>query len=117
MGRREPVATVWETLERTLPQDGVGGGPQNVPHLLVMLYAQKGQLESFARSVKGPAWDAAFELTTSLPTSDLQGVEPFGFADGLSQPSLDWQQSRSTADQLSLHKSGMSWRISVGLSE
>lgn len=77
------------------------GGPQNVPHLLVMLYAQKGQLHRFAESVKGPTWDAAFELTASLPTSDLQGVEPFGFTDGLSQPSIDWRQSRSTADQLS----------------
>jgi deferrochelatase/peroxidase EfeB len=75
------------------------GGPQNVPHLLVMLYAQKSKLDSFGKSVKGPTWDAAFESIASLPTSDLQGVEPFGFTDGLSQPSLDWQQSRSTADQ------------------
>ena len=27
-----------------------------------------------------------------LDTSDLDGVEPFGFADGLSQPAIDWDQ-------------------------
>jgi deferrochelatase/peroxidase EfeB len=77
------------------------GGPQNIPHVLVMLFAQKGQLESFSDGVKGPSWNSAFELLACLPTSDLQGVEPFGFADGISQPVLDWQRSRTTNDQLS----------------
>ncbi len=76
------------------------GGPDKVPHLLVMLYSQKGQLASFSTSIKGPSWDAAFETIVSLPTSDLQGVEPFGFTDGISQPCLDWQRGRSAADQL-----------------
>ena len=29
-----------------------------------------------------------------LDTSDLDGVEPFGFADGISQPQIDWSQER-----------------------
>ena len=29
-----------------------------------------------------------------LPTSDLDGVEPFGFQDGISQPALDWSRER-----------------------
>jgi deferrochelatase/peroxidase EfeB len=82
------------------PEQWRWGGPNKVPHLLVMLYAQKGELASFSASVKGPSWDAAFETIVSLPTSDLQGVEPFGFTDGISQPSLDWQRGRSAADQL-----------------
>ena len=76
------------------------GGPDKVPHLVVMFYAQKGQLASFAANFKGPSWDAAFESIAALPTSDLQGVEPFGFTDGISQPTLDWQRGRGTADQL-----------------
>ena len=76
------------------------GGPDKVPHLLVMFYAQKGQLASFVENVQGSAWASAFETIAALPTSDLQGVEPFGFTDGISQPSLDWQRTRSTADQL-----------------
>jgi deferrochelatase/peroxidase EfeB len=29
-----------------------------------------------------------------LATADLDGVEPFGFADGISQPAIDWTQER-----------------------
>jgi deferrochelatase/peroxidase EfeB len=77
------------------------GGPQNVPDVVVMLYAQKGQLQPFIASVQGPSWSAAFETLATLPTSDLQGVEPFGFTDGVSQPSVDWQRKRTAVDQLS----------------
>ena len=35
-----------------------------------------------------------------MKSSNLQGVEPFGFADGISQPTLDWQQNRTAASQI-----------------
>ena len=73
------------------PQTWRWGGPRNIPHLLVMLYAQEGQIAILTASVKGSSWDSAFETITSLPTSDLQGVEPFGFTDGISQPTPDWK--------------------------
>ena len=34
-----------------------------------------------------------------LTTTDMDGVEPFGFADGISQPSLDWQRERPARDE------------------
>jgi deferrochelatase/peroxidase EfeB len=76
------------------------GGPQNVPHMLVMLYAQEGRLASWTATVKGAAWASAFDEITSLPTSDLQGEEPFGFKDGISQPVPDWERRRTTNDQV-----------------
>jgi deferrochelatase/peroxidase EfeB len=76
------------------------GGPGKVPHLLVMLYARKGQLQAWSETIEGRAWDAAFELLDSLPTSDLQGAEPFGFKDGVSEPSPDWERQRTAADQV-----------------
>ena len=83
------------------PQAWRWGGPQNVPHLLVMLYAQKGGLQAFTTSAKGSTWDSAFATIASLATSDLQGIEPFGFTDGISQPTPDWERKRTAADQLS----------------
>jgi deferrochelatase/peroxidase EfeB len=65
-----------------------------------MLYAQKGQLQARREAIQDPAWDTAFEIMDSLPTSDLQGVEPFGFTDGISEPSLDWERQRTSADQV-----------------
>jgi Dyp-type peroxidase family len=83
------------------PQSWLWGASRRVPHVLLMVYAQPGALQSWIDSVKTAQWDAAFEILTTLSTSDLQGVEPFGFADGISQPALDWKRERSVkGDQL-----------------
>ena len=51
--------------------------------------------------VQGPSWDIAFEVLERLTTNDLGDVEPFGFADGLSQPTVDWEGKRKIhGDQL-----------------
>ena len=76
------------------------GGPDRIPHVLLMLFAQPGQLQSWSEGIKGAAWDAAFEVMESLTTSNLHGFEPFGFTDGISQPTLDWERRRSADDQL-----------------
>ena len=70
---------------------GVSG---NVPHAVVMLFAEPGQLENWRQSIKGDSWRAAFEEIDCLPTSDMGGREPFGFIDGISQPEIDWEQER-----------------------
>ena len=41
-------------------------------------------------------WHEAFEEMQWLGTADLDGVEPFGFADGISQPQIDWERQRDT---------------------
>src|SRR5436309_8603142 len=70
------------------------GGPGRVPHVLVMLYAEPTLLDGWKQTIKGAPWAAAFRELACLSTSHLDGVEPFGFADGISQPTLDWQQQR-----------------------
>lgn len=82
------------------PEHWGWGTSDRTPHVLLMLYARSGQLASFVNAIKSPAFVAAFDSITELPTSDLQGVEPFGFTDGVSQPTLDWQQQRTAADQM-----------------
>ena len=64
-----------------------------------MLYARKGGLDAWKEAVKGPDWDAAFRVRTRLDTSDMDEIEPFGFADGLSQPRLDWQRALDPEDK------------------
>ncbi|HEY4783603.1 MAG TPA: hypothetical protein VIH54_17425, partial [Chthoniobacterales bacterium] len=73
------------------------GNSANVPHLVVMFFAEPGRLEAFMKTSTGKAWDEAFELLRCLDTSDLDGIEPFGFADGISQPQIDWAQERDLA--------------------
>ena len=71
------------------------GGPGNEPHLLVMFFAMKGELEAHMQHSTGDVWKEAFEVQHSL-TADLKAKEPFGFLDGISQPAIDWEQKRET---------------------
>ncbi|MGH7347342.1 MAG: Dyp-type peroxidase, partial [Candidatus Rokuibacteriota bacterium] len=71
------------------------GGLGGVPHVLVMLYARAGLLESWKQEIRGGPWATAFG-ETALSTSELDNVEPFGFKDGISQPELDWEPRRAT---------------------
>jgi deferrochelatase/peroxidase EfeB len=70
------------------------GTGANAPDLLVMFFAEHGSLTSFIETSKGAAWDTAFEEIAILGTEDLDGVEPFGYTDGISQPQLDWARQR-----------------------
>ncbi|MFL6604214.1 MAG: peroxidase [Steroidobacteraceae bacterium] len=74
------------------------GSGTRVPHVALLLYALPGNLEGFQRSVEAQCV-AGFELLYRLPTANMDGVEPFGFADGLSQPELDWQRTIPAEDQ------------------
>jgi Dyp-type peroxidase family len=76
------------------PSRWTWGGTGRLPHLVVLLFAKSGRLESLVQSVTGSAWNEAFHLLARLDTGPLDGFEPFGFADGISQPQIDWPQER-----------------------
>jgi deferrochelatase/peroxidase EfeB len=78
---------------------GYGG---RIPHVLVMVFANPGRLDAWQREIVGTsAWNAAFDTLACLPTSDMSGREPFNFADGISQPDVDWHGKRKVeGDQL-----------------
>jgi len=79
------------------PENWDWGGFGKEPHLVVMFFGEAGYYEEFVMKAKGPAWNEAFELLIDpLGTSDLDGIEPFGFADGISQPQIDWEQQQET---------------------
>jgi deferrochelatase/peroxidase EfeB len=83
------------------PQNWAWGAPGKVPHLVVMAYSRDQLLDGFMKTIKGPHWDPAFNVIDALPTSNLYGVEPFGFTDGVSQPTVDWDGRREIhGDQL-----------------
>jgi Dyp-type peroxidase family len=68
------------------------GGPGREPHLLVMFFGEPEHFETLVESSKGSGWNSAFEELRWLTTENLDGIEPFGFTDGISQPELDWEQ-------------------------
>ena len=77
---------------KNAPSDWTWGGYGREPHALVMFFAEPDQFDSFVQQAKDQNWGEAFEEIISLGTSNLDGDEPFGFADGISQPQIDWEQ-------------------------
>lgn len=64
------------------------------PHVLIALFALPGALDALRASIRTADWTQAFDEIACLDTSDLHGFEQFGFTDGISQPSIDWNRIR-----------------------
>jgi len=75
---------------------GWGGNAEQVPHILLLLYAREKGIESWRKTVEGKGFSQAFQLLSQLPTLHIGGIEPFGFKDGVSQPKIDWERRQST---------------------
>jgi deferrochelatase/peroxidase EfeB len=80
------------------PESWVWGGPTDIPHALVMLFAAPGKLENLRRDTQSEIFNAAFDLITILGTSNMGGHEPFGFADGISEPAMDWEGTKKAGN-------------------
>ncbi len=88
-------------LGKNAPGEWRWGHPDCTPHLAVMMYGKEGAMDECEAEFKGPSWDVAFEVLERLETSNLGDVEPFGFVDGISQPTIDWEGKRQIlGDQL-----------------
>jgi deferrochelatase/peroxidase EfeB len=80
------------------PDNWVWGGTGNaMPDVLLMCYGQSGHMQRWLAEVFEERFDRAFHLLANFPTNPRLDREPFGFADGISQPEIDWEQ-RQTAD-------------------
>ena len=83
-----------------------GAANAQIPHVAFLMFAQPdaengGGLDAFVNRTMNDAWAHGFELLHRLDTHDIGGIEPFGFADGISQPTIDWEQRRDpTAAQI-----------------
>ena len=71
------------------------GGGGRVPHVVAMLFAEPGMLNPWLQSIRGAWFQEGFNEIGRLTTSDLGGREHFGFIDGVSQPQVDWNRTRT----------------------
>jgi Dyp-type peroxidase family len=79
------------------PSQWEWGSSGAVPHLMVMFFAEPGRLDGLVRATTGAPWTDAFEVVRTLGSSNLDGIEPFGFVDGISQPQIDWSRERDVS--------------------
>ena len=74
------------------------GRQGRAPHLAVLLYATTpDDVAAAGRALQDTSWSSAFRVLAALETSDMDGIEPFGFADGISQPVIDWERRMPVA--------------------
>lgn len=71
---------------------------ERAPHVLLLLYALPGLLDGWRQAIAAEC-RMGFEELGCLGASDMDGIEPFGFVDGLSQPEIDWGRSRPAEDR------------------
>jgi len=83
------------------------GAGERVPHVAVLLYAKPGRLAAWEREIEAQ-YAAGFVCIERLSTSDKLREEPFGFADGISQPEVDWERKRPVRDQDQLEYNNLS---------
>lgn len=93
LGQNDPTGWLW-------------GGPGKIPDLALMLFARR-NLEIWQETIRGPLWQDAFETASTLATSNLGGVEPFGFTDGISQPDFDWKREQAAAENTMVYGNKM----------
>jgi len=76
------------------PANWLWGG-HGEPDLVLLLYAAEGQLAAWQNELTIDFSCCGLELIHALGTSNMGGKEPFGFTDGVSQPKIDWQNTRT----------------------
>ncbi len=80
----------------TIRRSWMWGSGNNAVHLAVMVYAER-DLDQWQRTIQTAPWDEAFEIASTLRTSNMGGHEPFGFKDGISEPEFDWKREHAAA--------------------
>ena len=74
-------------LDASAPSGWAWGGPDGPPiHATLLLYARD---EAALRALEGEQALEGLSVVRRLDTADLDGFEPFGFRDGISQPFVE----------------------------
>ena len=94
MTRTEPLAAAGRHGSQRAFRVGMGRSHRRAAPRRHVLRRRR-QARGARAETTGAAWKQAFEPLHWLGTADLDGIEPFGFADGISQPQIDWDQQRN----------------------
>jgi deferrochelatase/peroxidase EfeB len=73
-----------------------GGHAGALPDVILMLYALPGRLEILHQELETSLFKDAFSQLEHLSTNHVVTTEPFGFADGISQPRIDWLREQTS---------------------
>jgi deferrochelatase/peroxidase EfeB len=114
IGKNAPSEWDWgrpatQTLKSGFQPRAGGETAERFPEVLLLLYAKQGYLAAFEQIVIADI-ALGFEVIRSLRAADATIAEeasklrhePFGFADGISQPVIDWDGARKPGTRADL---------------
>lgn len=97
------------------PERWFWGAPASVPDAVAMIYATPNLFNEWKNTIEAGLEQSGFTLLGCLPTSNMGGVEPFGFVDGVSSPTVDWDRRRDpSGDKLSYENVAMLGEFVLG---
>ncbi|MGY0195721.1 Dyp-type peroxidase [Leptothrix sp. BB-4] len=97
LGQDESQARRLGDIGPNAPSGWAWGHGERTPHVLLVLLARPGRLAGWAEELQVDS-AGAFDTVATLSGTARDGREPFGFADGLSQPEPDWDRRRPVSD-------------------
>jgi deferrochelatase/peroxidase EfeB len=65
------------------------------PHVMLMLFDESDQIKTRTEGLRDQALASGFSSGIILDSGDMGDREPFGFFDGVSQPTVDWKGQRT----------------------
>jgi len=69
--------------------------------MVAMIYATPDLFDDWKHSLASQMQNSGFTVMHCLSTEDMGNIEPFGFADGVSSPVIDWERKRNpSGDQV-----------------
>jgi deferrochelatase/peroxidase EfeB len=97
------------------PERWVWGTDALLPDMVAMIYATPERFSGWRDDLQAEMVGSGFVLLVCLPTSDMDGVEPFGFVDGVSSPTIDWERQRDpSGDKLTYENVAMLGEFVLG---
>jgi deferrochelatase/peroxidase EfeB len=97
------------------PDGWIWGSANSVPDLVAMIYAVPELFDEWQNTLESELRHSGFTLMKCLATTDMDGVEPFGFVDGVSSPIIDWERKRNPAgDKLTYENVAMLGEFVLG---
>jgi len=97
------------------PEQWIWGGYNSVPDAVAMIYAIPELFDQWRGTLQSGLTRSGFGLIACLPTTDMGGVEPFGFVDGVSSPVIDWEMQRDpSGDKLDYENVAMLGEFVLG---
>lgn len=81
--------------DENAPTRWLWGNEDALPDFVALIYAHKENFTEWTASIESQIEAAGCRIIHRLETNDMGDIEPFGFADGISSPIIDWERKRN----------------------